>query len=191
MCYKLRELIVHERISYPEDYQFFLGVGQLLDHEESLFLNDGYFESELGNCMALWMANLLNLPIIVITQTESMSIVPITPRETLQCPPIFVTFDHSGEGNYDFLKWCIYLFKNGEPDADLKYSLGKGHNWRLGRLEDLWHRSWFPVWVSTEFQCSHNIQKGVGGGPPGHHYFRKGSQQTPSWRCREGSQKGD
>ena len=104
MSYKLRELIVHERISHPEDYQLFLGVGQLLDHEESLFLNNGYFESEFGNCMALAMANLLNLPIIVITQTESMSIVPITPRETLQCLPIFVTFDHSGEGHYDFLK---------------------------------------------------------------------------------------
>ena len=51
--------------------------------------------------MALAMANLLNLPIVVITQMEIMSVVPATPRETLQCLPIFVAFDHSGEGHYD------------------------------------------------------------------------------------------
>ena len=51
--------------------------------------------------MALAAANLLNLPIVVITQMESMSVVPVTPRETLQCLPIFVPFDHSGEGHYD------------------------------------------------------------------------------------------
>ena len=101
MSHKLRELRVHEWISHPEDCQPFLGVGQLLHHEASLFLNDGYFASDLGNCMALAMANLLNLPIVVITQMESMSVVPIIPRETLQCLPIFVAFDHSGEGHYD------------------------------------------------------------------------------------------
>lgn len=101
MSHKLRKFIVHEWISHPEDYQPFLGVGQLLDHEASLFLNDGYFASELGNCMAL--ANLLNLPIVVITQMESMSVVPVTPREILQCLPIFVAFDHSGEGHYMML----------------------------------------------------------------------------------------
>ena len=102
MSHKLREVIVHEWISHPEDYQPFFGVGQLLlDHEASLFVNDGYFTSELGSCMALAMANLLNLPIVVITQMESMSVVPVTPRETLQCLPIFVAFDHSGECHYD------------------------------------------------------------------------------------------
>lgn len=101
MSHKLRELIVHEWISHPEDYQPFLGVGQLLDHEASLFHYDGHFASELGNCMALAMANLINLPIVVITQMESMSVVPVTPRETLQCLPIFVAFDHAGVGHYD------------------------------------------------------------------------------------------
>ena len=99
MGHKLREAIVHEWISHPKDYQPFLGIGQLLDHEASFFLNDGYFASELGHCMALAMPNLLNLPIVVITQTESMSVIPVTPRETLQCLPIFVAFDHSGEGH--------------------------------------------------------------------------------------------
>jgi len=94
-------LRVHEWISRPEDYHPFLGVGHLLDHEASSSLNDGYFAAELGNCMALAMANLLNLPIVVITQMESMKVVLVTPRETLHCLPIFVKFDHSGEGHYD------------------------------------------------------------------------------------------
>ena len=42
-----------------------------------------------------------NLQIVVITQMGSMSVVPVTPRETLQCLPIFVAFDHSAEGHYD------------------------------------------------------------------------------------------
>ena len=81
MSQKLRELTVHEWISHPEDYQPFLGVGQLLDHEASLFLNDVFFTSEFGNCMTVAMANLLNLPIVLITQMESMSAVPVTPRK--------------------------------------------------------------------------------------------------------------
>ena len=53
--------------------------------------------------MALATANLLNLPIVVIMQMESMSVIPVTPREALQCPPIFVEFDHSGEA----LQWPL------------------------------------------------------------------------------------
>lgn len=51
--------------------------------------------------MAFAMANLHNLAIVVISQMESMSVVQITPRETLQCLPIFVAFDHSPEGHYN------------------------------------------------------------------------------------------
>lgn len=51
--------------------------------------------------MAFVMANLHNLAIVVISQMESMSVVQITPRETLQCLPIFVAFDHSPEGHYN------------------------------------------------------------------------------------------
>ena len=102
MCCRLRELIVYEWMSHPESYQpFFAEHGQALHHEAQLSLNDGHFASELGNSMPLAMANLLKLPIAVISQMENLPVVPITPRETLQCLPIVVAFDHSGAGHYD------------------------------------------------------------------------------------------
>ena len=101
MCSKLRELTVYEWISHPEEYQPFLGVQQSLNEEARLFLTDGHFASELGNSMPLAMANLLKLPIVVMTQMEHLHVIPVTPRETLECLPIFVAFDHSGAGHYD------------------------------------------------------------------------------------------
>ena len=98
---KLRELTVQEWISHPEEYQPFLGVDHSLSYEASKFLHDGYFSSELGNSMPLAMANVLNIPLVLITQMESMSVLPITPRVTLHCQPIFVAYDHTGEGHYD------------------------------------------------------------------------------------------
>ena len=101
LCSKLRELTVHEWTSHPEDYQPFLGVEQTVNHEAQLFLTDGHFASELGNSMPLAMANLLKLPIVVMSQMENLPVIPITPRETVHCLPIFVAFEHSGAGHYD------------------------------------------------------------------------------------------
>ena len=103
MSSRLRELTVHEWMSHPEEYQPFIGTEQTVNHEALLFLADGHFASDLGNSMPLAMANLLKLPLVVISQMESLPVIPITPRETIYCLPIFIAFDHSGSGHYDAL----------------------------------------------------------------------------------------
>ena len=98
---KLRALTVEEWMLHPEEYKPFIQAEQTFNREAQLFLTDGHFASELGNSMPLAMANLLKLPLVVISQMESLPVIPITPRETIQCLPIFIAFDHSGAGHYD------------------------------------------------------------------------------------------
>lgn len=99
---QLRELLVQEWLNNSEQYKPFLHDSQsAFEREASLFLNDGHFAAQLGNSMSLAMANVLQLPIVVITQMENFPVIPITPRESLQCLPIFIAFDHTGAGHYD------------------------------------------------------------------------------------------
>ena len=113
ICSKLRELTVYEWISHPEEYQPFLKADETLNLEAKLFQIDGHFASELGNSMPLAMANLLKIPIVVMTQMENLPVLPVTPRESLQCLPIFVAFDHSGAGHYD----AVDHIANNQPSS--------------------------------------------------------------------------
>lgn len=101
MCSKLRELVVCEWLSNSDMYRAFLTNEQPLDTEAYAFFTDGHFASELGNSMPLAMANVLKLPIVVISKMENIPVIPVTPRETLQCIPLYIAFDHSGPGHYD------------------------------------------------------------------------------------------
>ena len=87
---------VHEWICYPDKYKPFLGANQTLHFESQLFLSDGRFASDLGNSMPLAMANLLKIPTVIMTQMKNLPVIPISPRESLQCLPTFVAFEHSG-----------------------------------------------------------------------------------------------
>ena len=76
-------------------------LNQIFESEAKLFLNDGHFATDLGNAMPLAMASALKLPIVIITQMENLPVLPITPRETIKCMPIFLAFHQSGPGHYD------------------------------------------------------------------------------------------
>jgi len=101
ICASLRRLVVDEWLTYPDSYKPFLTGGQTFKDEAKAFLNDGHFATELGNSMPLAMANVLCLPIVFMTLMENLPVLPITPRECIQCMPIFIAFDQSGAGHYD------------------------------------------------------------------------------------------
>ena len=101
ICASLRRLLVEEWLTYPDSYKPFLTGGQTFEDEAKAFLNDGHFAAELGNSMPLAMANVLCLPIVIMTPMENLPVLPITPRECIQCMPIFIAFDQSGAGHYD------------------------------------------------------------------------------------------
>lgn len=116
VCAKLRTLIVEEEwMRYPDAYTpFITGTGRKFEIEAKLFLNDGHFASELGKSMPLAIANLLKLPLVLITQMENFPVLPITPRESLQCLPIFVAYDQSGPGHYD----AVVQIENMQPTEE-------------------------------------------------------------------------
>ena len=105
-------------MSHPEEYQPFIGANQTLHFEAQLFLSIGHFASERGNFMPLAMANLLKIPIVITTQMENLPVIPDSPRESLQCLPIFVAFEHSGTGHYDAVDHIAKI----QPTSDTKPS---------------------------------------------------------------------
>ena len=98
---KLRTLIVEKWVANSDEYKPFLTHEQAVEVEAKLFLDDGHFASELGNSMPLAMANVLKLPMVVFSQMENVPVLPVSPRVSIQCMPIFVAFDVSGPGHYD------------------------------------------------------------------------------------------
>ena len=114
-CSQLRKLVVNEGLTHSNLYKPFLPGNQIFDDEAMLFLNVGHFASDLGNSMPLAMANVLKLPIVVISQMENLPVLPITPRETLQCFPIFIAFNHCGTGHYD----AVIEAQKPEPTSEV------------------------------------------------------------------------
>ena len=94
MSSSLRILLVREWMNNPDQYKPFLDSQIEFETEASLFLNGGNFASQLGNSMPLAMANVLKIPVVVMTKMDNFSIIPITPRESLQSLPVFIAFDH-------------------------------------------------------------------------------------------------
>ena len=117
VCVKLRKLMFDEWMTHPDLYQHFLTGEQIFESEAKLFLNNGHFATDLGNAMPLAMANALKLPIVIFTEMENMPVLPITPRETIKCMPIFLTFDQSGPGHYDAVE--MPLSKCTQPSKDI------------------------------------------------------------------------
>jgi len=93
ICAGLKRLVVDEWLTYPDSYKSFLTGGQAFEDEAKAFLNDDHFATDLGNSMPLAMANVLCLPIVIMTPMENLPVLPITPRECIQCMSIFIAFD--------------------------------------------------------------------------------------------------
>lgn len=116
ICGKLRNLVVDEWLTNPDQYKPFLTGEQTFETEARLFLNDGHFATQLGNSMPLVMANVLKHPVVVVTEMENLPVLPVTPRESIQCLPIFVAFDQSGAGHYD----AVVQIPRFEPSSEVQ-----------------------------------------------------------------------
>jgi hypothetical protein len=99
---KLRELLVNEWISHPEDYKPYLLSGQDYMKEALNFLQDGHFISDLGNCMPLAAANVLRIPIVIFTEMVNFPSLPICPRDEFLSETL--AFEMTGAGHYDIIQ---------------------------------------------------------------------------------------
>ena len=66
------------------------------------FENRGFFDCELGNATPLALANILQVPLVIISSIENFPVIPIIPRETpLTDIPLYIAYQRVGAGHYD------------------------------------------------------------------------------------------
>ena len=99
----LRKLLVSEWLENASQYEDFV-TGQEILFEElaSSYTGRGVFAGELGNIMAVGLANVLRINLVLFTSMEKMKTIPIVPREKVLCNgAIYLAFNNSGCGHYD------------------------------------------------------------------------------------------
>ena len=82
----LRELIVKEFLGvHRDEYASYLDLthGEYFKNMANKFVNRGFFDCELGNATPLALANVLQVPLVIMSSTEKFPVIPVIPRETL------------------------------------------------------------------------------------------------------------
>ncbi len=81
LALKLRELIVQEWLGeHRYEYECFTSTESSFEAEATNFLQNGHYDSELGNTMPLAMANALKVTFVVFTSLSGSPIFFVTPR---------------------------------------------------------------------------------------------------------------
>ena len=71
-------------------------------HGYNKFVNRGFFDCELGNATSpLALANVLRVPLDIMSSTENFPVIPVIARETLTNAPMYITYQRIGSGHYD------------------------------------------------------------------------------------------
>ena len=100
----LRRLIVEEFFGQNRHvYEPFLVTStDFYEKEAQKFLEPGFYDSELGNCIPLAISNILQLPIVIFTSMENYPVTHVIPRgRVLSEVPLYLAYDHSGSGHYN------------------------------------------------------------------------------------------
>ena len=101
----LRQRVVDEwQGPFIDEYQQFLIDSEMdVYMEAEKFRRSGEFCRPLGDGMPLAMANVLQLPIVLITSAQNMPIVTVTPRSILFETSIILAYTQGGAAHYDAL----------------------------------------------------------------------------------------
>jgi hypothetical protein len=98
----LRELVVSEWTANQNEYrQFFQDID--LEREIERFTRSGEFAGALGDAVPMGMANVLNMPILIVTTVHNMPIVSVAPRSSNNPGVIWLSYNQQGPGHYDTL----------------------------------------------------------------------------------------
>ena len=93
--------MVEEWNANQEYYQGFITVDITTLTQE--YLQSGHFAGCVGDLMVLTLANVLQMPITILTSVPNMPLLCIMPtmQSTLTTQPIFLAYTQSGPGHYD------------------------------------------------------------------------------------------
>lgn len=98
---RLRQIIVHEWLEHRHNYEGFL-TNEIYEYEVSKFLQNGYYNSALGDTMPLAMATALNISIVILTSIPSSPVFFVSPPTTSELV-LYLAFTSFGSGHYDAL----------------------------------------------------------------------------------------
>lgn len=100
---KLRELFVRELSENIDNYKEWMS-GKSILTEINNFKDDGYYASEVGDICTRACANILRIPIVLVTALPTVPTIPFLPQDFVTSVPIYIAYDHSGSGHYDATK---------------------------------------------------------------------------------------
>lgn len=101
--FTLRQLFVNELLKESGVATSFLEGSA----EEKSRRADGFrmrvrvFDSDIGDLVIKVCSSIIKVPVIVITSSRSVPVVPFTPDEPLTNQPIYITYHYYGAGHYD------------------------------------------------------------------------------------------
>lgn len=100
--FALRQLFVKE---LTEDnclyYGFVTGTKEEIASKVNEFRGTGVFDREIGDVVMKACSNILRIPIMLITSSQSVPCVPFFPDDPLSNDPIFIAYHYYGAGHYD------------------------------------------------------------------------------------------
>lgn len=100
--FALRQLFADEiPTECCETNQFFCGTSQEIWRKVSEFRARGVFDREIGDVVMNICANIIKIPIMVVTSNQSTPYVPFFPDDVLSSEPIYVAYHFYGAGHYD------------------------------------------------------------------------------------------
>ena len=100
--FALRQLFVDEITKEScETSQFLCGTSQEISRKASEFRIKGVFDREIGDVVMKTCANIIKIPIMVITSNQSIPYIPFLPDDALSSEPIYVAYHFYGAGHYD------------------------------------------------------------------------------------------
>ena len=100
-AYTLRKLFVNH-VQSNELYQMVTGVSpDKLNEETELFRERGTFCGNLGDLVVRVCANVLHVPIVVITSLASFPYTTFLPDSVLVITPLYLAYDATACGHYD------------------------------------------------------------------------------------------
>ena len=99
----LRTLMVSELLENREVYEGYI-TNDSVEYEEQVnnFKQLGVYCGEVGNVMALSLANVLRVNIVLFTSMENFPLIPISPFQKICTQQtLYLAFNHLGSGHYD------------------------------------------------------------------------------------------
>lgn len=104
-------------------------------------MQNGYFDSALGDTVVLALSNVLCLPIIVFSSIEHYPVINVTPRSIALPVPVFIAYNQYGSGHYDGV---IQSLNHPIPMPTIPSDMSKGTRCNCGKNDKTGKMSCLP-----------------------------------------------